>query len=250
MPHITRNDLRAFISPMSDFYQNDPKSQCVAFSYFIQEIKQDPVIDLSDMISCYANLDLPLPDDVSGILSKLAVDNILLEREPGIYRLSAIVCDKIQKEYGYVPIDSPSSDIDSSSGNVNEDLSKFLILHRKISDASRKLFLNGHYSQAIFEGVKVLELEIKSKSGVQDKIGVDPANHVFSETNPILKIVEGTNIEHVDEREGFRFLLMGVFRGIKNPQSHSMQELTDPTKALEYLAFLSILLKRVHESKK
>ena len=64
-----------------------------------------------------------------------------------------------------------------------------------------------------------------------------------------MKVIEGDNIEHVDEREGFRYLLVGVFRGIKNPHSHSIQELSDPTKALEYLAMISILLKRVIDSK-
>ena len=115
--------------------------------------------------------------------------------------------------------------------NINSEFSKFLILHQKITEVSKNLFLNSHYPQAIFEAVKVLEQEIKNKSGINDKIGVDLVNHVFSESNPILKVVEGNNIEHVDEREGFRYMLVGVFRGIKNPQSHSIQELNDPTKA-------------------
>ncbi len=91
---------------------------------------------------------------------------------------------------------------------------------------------------------------IESAKANNDKIGTDLVNIVFNENKPILKIVDGEEIENIDEREGFRFLLMGIFRGIKNPKSHSLQELNDPTKALEYLALLSIALKRVDEAKK
>lgn len=123
-----------------------------------------------------------------------------------------------------------------------------LKLHPKIVTASEKLFRDRHYSQAIFEAVKVLEKEIKHKSKVKDKIGVDLVNHVFNKDRPILKIVEGDEQEQIDEREGFRFLYMGTFLGIKNPKSHSIQHLEDSSKALEYLSFLSLLMKRLDES--
>ena len=121
-------------------------------------------------------------------------------------------------------------------------------VHEKIRKVSLELFRNGHYSQAIFEAVKRLEKEIKNKSGVRDKIGVDLVNHVFKKDHPIIKIVDGDEQENIDEREGFRFLYMGAFLGIKNPKSHSIQNLDAPDKALEYLAFLSLLMKRLDES--
>ena len=123
-----------------------------------------------------------------------------------------------------------------------------LKLHPKIKEACGKLFQNKHYSQAIFEAVKILEQEIKIKSGIRNKIGVDLVNHVFKKEQPIIKIVEGNQQEHVDEREGFRFLFMGVFQGIKNPKSHSIQDLNDQSKALEYISFLSLLMKRLDEA--
>ncbi len=125
---------------------------------------------------------------------------------------------------------------------------KELKLHRKIVTASEKLFRNRHYSQAIFEAVKVLEKEIKTKSGIRNKSGVDLVNHAFKKEHPIIKIVEGEEPENIDEREGFRFLYMGAFSGIKNPKSHSIQNLEDPAKALEYISFLSLLMKRLDES--
>lgn len=122
-----------------------------------------------------------------------------------------------------------------------------LKLHPKIESASTKLFQNKHYSQAIFEAVKILEKEIKTKSGVRDKSGVPLVNHVFKKESPIINIVEGDESWQVDEREGFRFLFMGAFLGIKNPKSHDNPELDDPFKAMEYLSFISLLMKRLDE---
>jgi len=127
-------------------------------------------------------------------------------------------------------------------------LPKVLKLYPKVVSASEKLFQDGHYSQAIFDALKVLEKEIKAKSGIRNKIGVDLVNKAFNEDHPIIKIVDGDEQEAIDEREGFRFLYMGAFRGIKNPKSHSNQNLKDPAKALEYLSFISLLMKRLDES--
>ena len=127
-------------------------------------------------------------------------------------------------------------------------LPKEMKLHPKIIKASQKLFHDKHYSQAIFEAVKILEKELKAKSKVRDKIGVNLANFVFNKENPIIKIVDGDDQEQIDEREGFRFLYMGAFLGIKNPKSHSIQDLKDPEKAKEYLSFISLLMKRLDEA--
>ncbi len=123
-----------------------------------------------------------------------------------------------------------------------------LKLHPKIESVSTELFQNKHYSQAIFEAVKILEKEIKTKSRIRDKSGVSLVNHVFNKDSPIIKIVEGDESWQVDEREGFRFLFMGAFLGIKNPKSHDNPELNDQFKALEYISFLSLLMKRLDES--
>jgi uncharacterized protein (TIGR02391 family) len=96
--------------------------------------------------------------------------------------------------------------------------------------------------------VKILEKEIKAKSGIRDKSGIKLVNQVFNSGHPIIKIVEGNEQEQIDEREGFRFLYMGAFLGIKDPKSHSIQHLDDPAKALEYISFISLLMKRLDES--
>ena len=74
---------------------------------------------------------------------------------------------------------------------TNKTFSSVLKLHPKIIAVSEKLFLDGHYAQAIFESIIVLEQEIKNKSGVTNKIGVNLMNEVFNHISPILKINPG-----------------------------------------------------------
>lgn len=154
--------------------------------------------------------------------------------------------DRLQRYKGY--LNAFVEELEEEEPIQESKFPSELKLHPKIKKACEKLFQNKHYSQAIFEAVKILEQEIKIKSGIRNKIGVDLVNHVFKKEQPIIKIVDGNQQEHVDEREGFRFLYMGVFQGIKNPKSHSIQDLEDQSKALEYISFLSLLMKRLDES--
>ena len=116
-----------------------------------------------------------------------------------------------------------------------------------IVSVSKKLFDDGHYSQAIFEAVKLLEIEIKKKSKIE-KIGESLANDVFNEQRPILKVNNLKTGVQVDEQRGFRYLFAGLFAGIKNPGSHSI-EANDKSLAIEYLTFISLLLKKLKKSK-
>jgi uncharacterized protein (TIGR02391 family) len=142
----------------------------------------------------------------------------------------------------------PESIPENSTTSLHDSIFDKLDLHLKIRKVSSKLFLDGHYSQAIFETVKILEKEIKSKSGIKDKSGTTLVNLAFNKEHPIIWIVEGNESWQIDEREGFRFLFMGAFTGIKNPKSHDNPDLSDPGKALEYLSFISLLMKRLDES--
>lgn len=69
----------------------------------------------------------------------------------------------------------------------------------------------------------------------------------FSERNPIIKLNPLKTQSDMDEQEGFRFLYQGAMKGIRNPKGHDTVKLKDKNKALEYLAFISLLFRRVDE---
>jgi uncharacterized protein (TIGR02391 family) len=121
-------------------------------------------------------------------------------------------------------------------------------LHPKILSVSQKLFLNGHYSQSIFEAAKLIETEIKKRSKIK-KIGEVLANEVFNENHPILKLNNLKTPEEIDEQRGFRYLYAGTFAGIKNPRSHGFDNLNDRKLTVEYLTFLSLLMRKLEKSK-
>lgn len=124
-----------------------------------------------------------------------------------------------------------------------------LHLHPRIEKASRRQFLDGHYSDAIFNAFRAIEVSVKEKTGVSRLIGQDLMAKVFRLDHPILKINPLAKDVDMDEQEGFKFLFMGAMRGIKNPKSHDEIVQKDPFRTLQYLAFASLLAKRVEESK-
>ena len=121
-------------------------------------------------------------------------------------------------------------------------------IHEKIINVSKELFSNGHYSQAIFDSLKLLEMELKNKSKSQ-KIGESLANDVLNHENPKIKITDCKTEPEIDEQRGFRYLFAGAFVGIKNPNSHSFIKITDEKIALEYLSFFSMLMRKLDKAK-
>jgi len=248
MGDFDKKDLKMLINKINNFYDLEMNEQCFIFGYYIQEIVGDPYVNEDDMKKCYELLDIPYEGNIEKQLEQLGTEKKFVVKHPGVYRVAGPAVEKFKQEHNIVvEVDSVPREKGKS---IVLEFSKFLVLHRKIREVSKDLFFDGYYPQAIFEAVKLLENEIKIKSSIKDKIGVDLVNHVFSEKNPILKVVDGDEIENVDEREGFRYLLIGVFRGLKNPNSHSIQQLHDPAKTIEYLALVSVLLKTVEESRK
>ena len=123
-------------------------------------------------------------------------------------------------------------------------------LHPRIVEVSKSLFETGFYAQAIFEAFKAVNNFVKEKSGlspieirrITDK---QLMAKVFDENDPIIKLNELLTDTDISEQEGFKFLFMGATAGIRNPKAHDFIEMKDPHKTLEYLAFASLLLKKI-----
>jgi len=135
-----------------------------------------------------------------------------------------------------------------------------LQLHPIIKRASERLFKDGHYAQAIFEAYKALNNYVKRKSNRRDFDGKDLMAKVFGfnydratgqiKRQPLLHLNELRSQSERDEQDGFKLLFMGSMQGIRNPKAHDLIEQRDPFRTLEYLAFASLLAKRVKEAKR
>lgn len=125
-----------------------------------------------------------------------------------------------------------------------------LQIHPKVKKVTESLFKNGHYPQAILEAFKLIDLEVRKKSGLSDRDGADLMHHVFDENKPILHINSLKTLSEKDEQHGFRFIFAGAMTGVRNPKAHEIVKLRDSNIALEYIAFASLLMKILDKAKK
>lgn len=116
-------------------------------------------------------------------------------------------------------------------------------LHPKVIKASRALFENEHYAQAIFEAFKAVENFVQDKSDLS-LYGTNLMEKVFNEENPIIKVPEAGHYYKAVQR-GFKNLFIGASQGIRNPKAHKEIIQKDPYITLQYLGFFSFLLKRI-----
>jgi len=124
-----------------------------------------------------------------------------------------------------------------------------LEIHPEIERAAGDLFRNGHYANAVEDACKVLDMLVKIRSGKHDLSGTDLMQHVFSPNNPILKFSEIQTQTEESEQRGMMFLYAGAMLALRNPRAHEIIE-DDPEKALEYIAFLSLLAKSLDKAKR
>jgi uncharacterized protein (TIGR02391 family) len=130
---------------------------------------------------------------------------------------------------------------ESPSGRAMRAFSS-LDLHPEIECAVGKLFLDGHYANAVEDSCKVLDMLVKKRSGKHDLGGTPLMQTVFSPNSPILRF----NALHTDtdksEQQGMMYLFAGAMLALRNPRAHEIVK-DDPEAALEFIAFISLLAK-------
>jgi len=118
--------------------------------------------------------------------------------------------------------------------------------HPKVVEASKACFTAGNYREAILNAFIALIDYVKEKT----KLTTDTKDlmaKAFNIDNPVIKLNSLKEPYERDEQEGFRFLYMGAVVGIRNPKAHKLIPQSNPLYTLEYLAFASLLMRRVEE---
>jgi len=92
----------------------------------------------------------------------------------------------------------------------------------------------------------------RSKIGMKDDNGADMMRQVFSPT-PSKKVPAQLRLNSLgskseqDEQEGFMHIFAGTQQAIRNPMAHGRVGFT-VVEALEYLAFASILCRKIDQA--
>lgn len=123
-----------------------------------------------------------------------------------------------------------------------------LDLHPEVKNRVSKLFLDGHYANAVEDACKVLDLLVKIRSG-DDRSGTDLMQAVFSPKTPILRFNDLASETDRSEQQGMMFLYAGTMLAFRNPRAHELID-DDAEKALEIISFISFLAKALDRAKR
>jgi len=117
-------------------------------------------------------------------------------------------------------------------------------LHPEIDRVSSDLFRDGHLREAVANSfIQVIEA-VKRKSGVPSD-GDDLMNKAFSFEKgrpPIVRFNGLASDADRDEQRGVYFLFKGVVQ-LRNKKAHVIESLTDSSRAHDYLALASLLMR-------
>jgi uncharacterized protein (TIGR02391 family) len=123
-------------------------------------------------------------------------------------------------------------------------LQSLVLLHPRITQRCQGLFENGHYDEAIFNAMKVIEDEVRSR------ISADPTDVGY----PLIAAAMGKKPPLITfspveaEQESAFALFRGAVGSFKNPRSHRFVETSDPIEAFECLALASLLMRMLDEA--
>lgn len=118
------------------------------------------------------------------------------------------------------------------------------LLHPLIQEAAGRIFDDGHYAQAVFEAVKSVEVRVRELAGMGGH-GTALMSKALG-SGAVLALSTEPGQSGKDEQEGFKLLFMGAMLALKNPRSHGLVQ-QDERTALESLAFLSLLMRRLDD---
>jgi uncharacterized protein (TIGR02391 family) len=120
-----------------------------------------------------------------------------------------------------------------------------LDIHPKIAAAAEKLVAGGYHANAVEDACKALQSVVQQKSNC-NLDGKKLMERVFSLDNPILVVGDLTTETGRNEQHGMLMMASGAMMFLRNPRAHELRT-DEPGRAIEYIAFLSMLAKIVDE---
>lgn len=128
------------------------------------------------------------------------------------------------------------------------------LVHPRIIQSSRDLYINGHYSNAAEDAF--IEINDRAKEIFKDATGnskdvpdgVDLMNKLFSERNPIVKLSDVDNNMTDNEQRGYHFLLSGAMSALRNPKAHSNSVVITAEESARRIMFASMLMYKLDET--
>lgn len=126
-------------------------------------------------------------------------------------------------------------------------------LHPVIRQAAESLFIKAEYVMAVFQASVTFVDAVKKNAGYPSDKNQNPLDggplmeHVFLSKPPKLKFNNLSSQAEKDEQRGLGLIAQGVVSAVRNPKGHTpkIAIVLDPYEALEQLATISYLMKRL-----
>jgi uncharacterized protein (TIGR02391 family) len=225
----------------------------------LQEIEPDTYeeIDLSGMAKIQADKINATIDDVFGTETAEAIDfrvrrswfvgpqslpsQEIRQFETGRDRAIALVTSAIER------LNEMLADADADVRDNVLRAYEGLDLHPEIARAASDLYRNRHYANAIEDAVKALNNLVRLRSRLELD-GATLMENAFNPKNPKLRFNDLRDQTDRDEQKGFMMMFSGAVAGLRNPRAHRLIK-DDPERALEFIAYVSLLAKLLDEAK-
>lgn len=138
----------------------------------------------------------------------------------------------------------------SESLRINVKYDLWTDIHPMIAMATRKLFEDSHYAEAV--EVAFLEITVRVKRIIkvatgEDLDGTAAMQKAFSVNNPIIRLGNTTKTGK-DIQQGIMELFTGAIRCIRNPKAHE-KIIIDKTEAIRKLYFASFLMSEIDKTR-
>ena len=125
------------------------------------------------------------------------------------------------------------------------------LIHPRIEKVSKRLYLDGHYSDAACDAFIEINSRVKNifkkvKPGEKIPDGVSVMTCLFSANEPIVEFCDRTNDTGQNTQMGYMQMLAVSMSALRNPKSHENIGL-DKDEAFRRLMFASMLMYKIDE---
>jgi len=123
------------------------------------------------------------------------------------------------------------------------------LLHPLIREKAGATFVAGDHRSAVLNSIIAVFDKIRDRTSRTDD-GEVLVNNVFSIHKPLLVLTDIETERGRAEQLGFMEILKGVYKGVRNPRSHSLEGGgIDESKAAQYLIMMSLLMRLVLDAR-
>jgi uncharacterized protein (TIGR02391 family) len=119
--------------------------------------------------------------------------------------------------------------------------------HPAIQASARPSFTVDRRAEAVFEAFKAVEIRVGELIG-SEQTGMPLMGDAFGGQDPLLRLNELANRIDWDEQAGYAQIFKGAMQGVRNPKAHGPFEELNERRALDYLGFASLLMRRLDDA--